>query len=169
MAREGSLQHPCPLLEGSEGALRTPARPQSERVPGAVHIASSPGTLPHGFHSTSHPSGMSHLSLRLRQQLPVCLLKCRLACFFYKFLGITIDFLAEDFESLPLRLLRFPCCSNNVLSFLISPICDTLFTWSCRGLALAPRHSLGISGPHCPPPILPPGNHSWPTHPREGA
>lgn len=56
-----------------------------------------------------------------------CLLQCRPTCFFYKCLGITIDFFgAEDFEILSLGLVRFPCCSNNALSFLIYPVSDTI-------------------------------------------
>lgn len=65
------------------------------------------------------------------------LLQCRLTCFFYKCLGITIDFLAEDFEILSLGLLRFPCRSNNALSFLIYPVSDTIFISSFGGVASA--------------------------------
>lgn len=67
-----------------------------------------------------------------------CLLQCRLTCFFYKCLGITIDFFfAEDFEILSLGLLRFPCRSNNALSFLIYPVSDTIFISSFQGVASA--------------------------------
>lgn len=71
------------------------------------------------------------------QKPKACLLQCRLTCFFYKCLGITIDFLAEDFEILSLRLMRFPCCSNNALSFLIYPASDTIFISSFQGVASA--------------------------------
>lgn len=45
--------------------------------------------------------------------------------------------MAEDFEILSLGLRRFSRCSNNALSFLISPVSDTIFISSCRGVASA--------------------------------
>lgn len=71
------------------------------------------------------------------QKPKACLLQCRLTCFFYKCSGITIDFLAEGFEILSLGLMRFPCCSNNALSFLIYPVSDTIFISSFQGVASA--------------------------------
>lgn len=96
-----SLLHSCPLLS-PWGALPLSlfacgilVSPPGENLPGAVDTASAPGPLQYGFRVfASCPSRMTHLHLSLwfSQKRKVCLLKCRLTCFFYKFLGITIDF-----------------------------------------------------------------------------
>lgn len=154
-SRSGESPAPLPPPEGVRGRPPDPNQASEQEPTRTVGTAPSPGTPPHGFHSEPLPSAVSHLSLWLRQQLQLCLLKCGLTCLFYKFLGFTIDFLTEDFESLSVRLLRLPCCSNNALSFLISPICDTLFTSRCRGLA--PTRPPGRG--HCCGGLTPPSPH----------
>lgn len=76
---------------GSLSPWGLPAWFPDERLWGAVHHLGS--RMWFSFFS-SCPSGMTHLRLSLwfSQKQKVCLLKCRLTCFFYKFLGITIDF-----------------------------------------------------------------------------
>lgn len=97
--RSGFLLHPCPLWEGSQRALGGTA---GFCLPGGILAPRE--SLAGTFHHLGRclrllllafcPSRMTHLHLSLwfSQKPKVCLLRCRLTCFFYKFLGITIDF-----------------------------------------------------------------------------
>ena len=101
--RKWVLLHPCLILEASEGALGwgyswflfclEGSWPGFRmRVCQLPSITWDRAYVVFSFSSCPSRTAHSHLSLWFSQKPKVCLLKCRLTCFFYKFLGITIDF-----------------------------------------------------------------------------